>query len=156
MGMMDRDDSIRGGFQAAFPGVPVRLCQYHLIRQIRARFHTYYGNDKLGKKRIEKALAAFRRCQRVTKAEHFESYYAKLRDTIQSIDPENGRANWQDFDAYVMGRGAWLAPHWRPASCDFGLPSGMLRDQYMSTNNATERAFCTFDGTFLCARMNKR
>lgn len=157
-GMIDRDDTIRIGLHDAFPGIPIRMCQYHLIKDIRIQLRSYYGGDEDGRKLIEKALAAFRRCQRVTKPEDFDNYYAELRTAIIGLGPDRtkGEANWVALDRYLHITGAWFHERWRDACLDYGIPAGLLRDNYLSTNNATERAFCTFDRTFLCARANKR
>lgn len=156
-GMMDANDAIRIGFQLVFVGIAIRLCQYHVVRNVRSRFKSYYGGKNVSEDTIELALEAFRRSQRCPREEEFEEHFERLLDEVQSISDEEGRKGVDDranFESYLLR--SCYHERWRKSACDYGLPSGQMRDLYMSTNNATERAFCVFDRTFLCARANKR
>ncbi|KLT38286.1 hypothetical protein CC85DRAFT_267427, partial [Cutaneotrichosporon oleaginosum] len=151
-GMIDAHDGERNAIEEVFPGMPIRLCQFHLIAAVRKRFRRIFGAVTPQNQGSFLALQAFRTLQRCPVEQEFDRYYGIFRRTIHDIDDDP--ETWDQVDRYLQGE--WLAPRWRSYCMDYGLPPWVTRDGPWSTNNFVESAFNVFDRIFLDCRANKR
>lgn len=156
-GMMDGDDAIRQGFRRVFKWSLFRICQFHLTRAMRTRLRSYFGVSDRGKDLANKALRCVEAAQRCDHKTKWPRYYEKLKQDFKAVAEMGGldaEETWVKFDQYLTEE--WFSDRWRQGCCDYGLPTGQTKQLYLSTNNYTEKSFCTFDRAFLCARANKR
>lgn len=152
--MIDGCDAERLAFEANFPGILIRVCQFHMIRACQQYFKKVYASSgsQLAPGRAQSALQALRKLQRCPAEEEWDTYYTKFRQRVRRITDNNN--HWLEIHAYLHKE--WLSPRWRKAACDYGLPTSRGRDWGINTNNHAEAMFKTFDVRFLNCRKNKR
>lgn len=151
-GMIDAAEQERAAIAQVFPGIPIRMCQYHLVAACRKKFCAVFGRITAENQDAFLALQALRQLQRCPHQAHFDEYYHRFRLSIEDID--RNEETWRQIDAYMMG--GWLSWRWRESCMDYGLPVDITRDGPWSTNNFVESAFQVFDRIFLDCRANKR
>ena len=151
--MIDGDDSERLAIEIVFPGVPIRLCQFHFMQACISRIQSVFGRTKAGTRKTNKVVRSLRKLQRCPIESEWLSSYQIFKNDIDSVANDGGRALAslvQYFDR------SWFSPVWRPYCIDYGIPIENTRDGPWSTNNYAEAAFRVFDRVFLCCRVNKR
>jgi hypothetical protein len=151
--MIDGDDAEREGIEQTWPGLPIRACQFHVMRAIRKRARDMFGTNPQGELRSGQLLAAFRRFQRCPTVDSYQRYLDDLEISVTQIAGDRGEA-WIRFKTYLDR--SWLNRFWRPCVMDYGIPPQYTRDGPLSTNNYEEASFRTFDRVFLSSRVNKR
>ena len=151
--MIDGDDAERGAIETAFPGTPVRLCQFHFMQACISKITSQFGRSKEGSRKTDRVLQCLRKLQRCPNESDWPSAYQCFQDEIDSIANDRGEVSAalvRYFDR------SWFSERWRPYCVDYGIPVENTRDGPWSTNNYAEAAFRTFDRVFLCCRVNKR
>jgi hypothetical protein len=151
--MIDGDKAELKAINRMWPGLPKRVCQFHLIQAVRNCCRSLYGRSIAGEIKTQETLEAFRECQRCPDPSEWGRYYAELEDKVNIIATDDG-AIWRRFDEYL--KRVWFNEFWRAMCVDFGLPSDVFRDGAWSTNNLVEATFRIFDRVLLCGRANKR
>jgi hypothetical protein len=151
-GMIDAAEQEREAIAKAFCGIPIRMCQYHLIEAVRKQFFKFFGRITSENQDAHIALQALRELQRCPSPDRFDEYYRQFRLTVQDLD--RSPSLWRKVDDYLMN--GWFSWRWRASCMDYGLPSQVTRDGPWSTNNYIESAFNVFDRIFLDCRANKR
>ena len=151
--MIDGDDAERLAIERIFPGLPVRLCQFHFMQACKSKARTAFGRSQAGDGKTAAFLKALRRCQCCPVESEWPSFYGQLHQEINEIAQDGGRAS-AIFTGYFKTE--WFADRWRSYCVDYGIPSHLTRDGPWSTNNYAEAAFRTFDRVFLSCRVNKR
>jgi len=149
--MIDGDDAERLAIERVFPGVCIRVCQFHLIQACRSFCRRLYGTTNEGVRTTKIMLDAIRQAQRCPQAELWEQFYGEFGRTAQGVSTPQ---QWQALDTYIQDE--WFSPRWLSKAVDFGLPVHLTRDAGLSTNNYAEAAFRVFDRVFLLSRCNKR
>ena len=91
--MIDGDDAERLAIEQAFPGLPVRVCQFHLMQACKSQARSVFGRGKLGDSKTGRFLARLRRCQRCPIESEWTSHYQQLRADIDDIANDGGEAS---------------------------------------------------------------
>ncbi|KAF8151907.1 hypothetical protein K438DRAFT_2079618 [Mycena galopus ATCC 62051] len=129
-----------------FPGVTIRICQFHVMQAI---LHWERDSGTPGEQQSRPALDlcrkhqllwAVREIQRCRNPAQWQTYLDQFRQRLDYITV------WEYFSANWFLSELWT---------DMGFPAGRNRDNMLSTNNWTERAFKTFNQVFLGNRNNK-
>ena len=151
--MINGDDAKRGAIEQAFPGMPVRLCQFHFMRACMQQARAAFPHNGNLEKKVQAFAAKLRKCQRCPSAEQWQLFYEAFQNDIHDIAGDNGQARFR-LTSYFDRE--WFSIHWRKYCIDYGLPPQYTRDGPFSTNNYAESAFQTFNKVFLMCRVNKR
>ncbi|KAF7334731.1 hypothetical protein MSAN_02371400 [Mycena sanguinolenta] len=156
--MIDKYRSSRGAIRRVFPGVPIRICQFHVMQAI-LRWERDGGppgeqqaRPSLDLRRKHQLLWAVREIQRCRDPDQWQEYLDQFWQRLLYItegSQTDPKMLWDYFEAN------WFCDEWRELWTDMGLPEGENRDGMLSTNNWTERAFKTFNQVFLGSRNNK-
>ena len=150
---IDGDDAERAAIEATFSAaVPIRMCQFHLMRAIRARSTRKFTLSTAGVKKSDRFLEAVRKCQRCRSEEDWAAHVEQLRNDLQEI---SGDTNTTTYLMEYMDR-QWFSTRWRDSCTDIGLPEWATRDDVVSTNNTAEVSFRVLDRVFLNCQANKR
>ncbi|KAF7362357.1 hypothetical protein MVEN_00582400 [Mycena venus] len=156
--MIDKSRASKAAIEEVFPGVPIRICQFHVMQAILRwqRDNAPEGERQprpvLSLPRKHMLLQAVREVQRCHHISRWSRYTARFRrrlDIIVEGSQTSAETLWDYFEAN------WFCEEWRNYWTDMGLPDGSNRDGMLSTNNWTERAFKTFNQVFLGNRTNK-
>ncbi|KAF8210510.1 hypothetical protein K438DRAFT_1904002 [Mycena galopus ATCC 62051] len=141
-----------------FPGVAIRICQFHVMQAI-LRWERDSGTPgeqqsrpALDLRRKHQLLWAVREIQRCRDPAQWQTYLDQFRQRLDYIT-EGSRTSSETLWEYFSAN--WFCDEWRELWTDMGLPAGRNRDNMLSTNNWTERAFKTFNQVFLGNRNNK-
>jgi len=154
--MIDKCRAAMNALSQKFPGIPIRICQFHVMQAI-LRWDRDEGNinqpkPTLNLQRKHMLLYAVRELQRCRTEARWPMYVAAFERCVRQIVAGSSTS----FDTIMEHfRSNWFVPAWRDKWIDIGLPTGRNRDRMLSTNNWTERAFKTFDQIFLENRANK-
>jgi hypothetical protein len=151
--MIDGCKSERKAIDRLWPGLAIRVCQFHLIQAVRSCCRSLYGRSIPGEQKTQATLDAFRQCQRCADVADWPREYRNLQERVNVIAGDDG-AVWTRFDEYL--RRSWFSDLWRTCCVDYGLPIGAMRDGAWATNNYVEAVFRVFDRVLLCGRANKR
>ncbi|KZP10623.1 hypothetical protein FIBSPDRAFT_757936, partial [Athelia psychrophila] len=153
--MIDKSRAEKNGIQRVFPGIPIRICQFHVVQAI-LRWEkdepSGQGRPKLSLVQKHHLLYAVRNLQRCRDSHDWDD---KLRVFYRRVgvlsNDDSDKA--ERIKAYFNVN--WFKLEWRDHWTDIGLPRGKNHDGMLSTNNWTERAFKTFHQIFLEGRSNK-
>ena len=151
--MIDGDDAERLAIENTFPGLPIRLCQFHFMQACISRVRSVFGRSKPGLHKTTQVIRSLRKLQRCPNESEWPSSYQMFKNDIDSIANDQGRARASLIEYFER---SWFSTIWRPYCIDYGIPEENTRDGPWSTNNFAEAAFCTFDRVFLCCHVNKR
>ena len=62
--MIDGDDAERFAIEDTFPGLPIRLCQFHFMQACISRIRSVFGRSKPGIRKTISVIRSLRRLQR--------------------------------------------------------------------------------------------
>ncbi|KAJ7020797.1 hypothetical protein C8F04DRAFT_1316589 [Mycena alexandri] len=156
--MIDKYRASRVAIRRVFPGIIIRICQFHVMQAILRweRDNAVVGEAQarptLDLRRKHQLLWAVREIQRCRQPEQWQQYLDQFRQRLDWI-AEGSRTSAQTLWDYFEAN--WFCDEWRELWTDMGLPGDQNRDGMLSTNNWTERAFKTFNQVFLGNRNNK-
>ncbi|EIW66300.1 hypothetical protein TREMEDRAFT_65571 [Tremella mesenterica DSM 1558] len=151
--MTDGDEAERAAINAIYPGIAVRVCQFHMMQACRSKIRRIFGRDPRVNEITSAILNAVRRCQRCDDEELWPQYFGNLEDEVNTLAEDEGEA-WEVLREYLER--VWFSPRWIRHTVDYAMPSHITRDGPWSTNNYSEAAFRTFDRVFLGCRSNRR
>lgn len=151
--MIDGDDAEVQASKRVFPGIPIRLCQFHLVQAVRSTIRRLFGRFPNPDECSLAVVEAVRDAQRCPKRELWPQYHRRLRQAV--LDVADGD---QNLTTQVMAyfKRSWFSDRWLEHTVDFGLPPYITRDGPWSTNNFSEANFRVFDLVFLNCRANRR
>jgi len=151
--MIDAADAERNAIETVFPDIPIRVCQFHMMKQCRSKARRIFGRHDDPHLLGSKIMAAIRRCQRCPEPQEWAEYYDRLQAEVIDMT-EGDEEGWEELDDY-LGR-TWFSERWIGYTVDYGIPDHVTRDGPWSTNNYSESSFRTFDRVFLGCRANRR
>ncbi|KAJ7604744.1 hypothetical protein FB45DRAFT_699245, partial [Roridomyces roridus] len=143
---------------AVFPGIIIRICQFHVMQAILRWERDHGGSGEnlqrptLSLLRKHQLLYAVRELQRCRNPDDWDGYTQRFRQRLEAIAEGSSTTATQLWSYFEHN---WFIVEWRAYWTDMGLPIGANRDGMLSTNNWTERAFKTFHQVFLGNRTNK-
>lgn len=151
--MIDGDNAERRAIEQVWPGLPIRVCQFHVMQSVRIKATSVFGNSQRGRQLVDLYLKVVRDAQRCRIESQWPEFRDKFEQEVLSLCENNAqRANVLTGHMANM----WFSPTWRRTTVDYGMPPSMTRDSPWSTNNYAESIFRTFDRVFLNCRANKR
>lgn len=151
--MIDHSAAERNAIRTVFPGLPIRLCQFHFMQACKSNGQTAFPRDIQGTTQLNMYMKALRKAQRCPTEADWPKYFKALEADVNAIAWDDGAA-WRKIGTYLSKY--WFDDSWRPYCVDYGIPPHYNRDGPWSTNNYAEVAFRVFDRTFLSCRVNKR
>ncbi|KAJ7078643.1 hypothetical protein C8R44DRAFT_754809 [Mycena epipterygia] len=156
--IIDKFRPSRLAIRQVFPGLLIRICQFHVIQAI-FRWDRDNGDRMEPQQRPSLSVArrhllihAVREIQRCRNPARWNEYVNRFRARVVRLT-EGSATSSQTIMRYFEAN--WFCDEWRDYWTDIGLPAGANRDGMLNTNNWTERAFKTFHQVFLCNRANK-
>jgi hypothetical protein len=156
--MIDGAVAERSAIESVYPGMCIRMCQFHLMQSITSKLRNIFGNDTNGRDKAFRCLAPIRSAQRCPREELWPEYRQRLEESINDIAGHNRAGLGKATAALAYLDAQWFGDEsqWRPYCVDYGLPPHLARDGLASTNNWVEAAFRVFDRIFLNCRANNR
>jgi hypothetical protein len=155
--MIDGADPERLAIQQVYPGLAIRLCQFHFMQSVSAHLRGIFGiSSPESKLKVNQCLNPIREAQRCASEEEWESTRDTLRSAIQEVAGEDERGLEQADEIMEYLESQWFGDLWREYCVDYGLPPWLTNDGFAGTNNWVEAAFRVIDRIFLNCRANNR
>jgi len=149
--MIDCDDAERSAVNLVWPGINIRVCQFHFMQAVRWQGLHLFGNSPEGRLKTRKLMSYIRKLQRCDMEDRWSEYYKIFKRNVLELA---GSTRWEKIHKWLSRE--WFSERWRRSAVDYGLPHYWTRENPIATNNLIEAAFKTFIKVILNCKANRR